>query len=46
MESKKDKYKNPIYSKIVIAENERKRSDHICVVKGGEIFILDSKKEN
>jgi len=41
----KDKYKNDIYSKVVIAEKERNNRKFKIVVKSGEVVIEEAEEE-
>ena len=41
----KDRFKNPIYSKVMIAEQERKKRSYKVVVRNGQVVIIDNQEE-
>ena len=41
----KDRFKNSIYSKVVIAEQERKKHNYKVVVRNGQVVIIDNQEE-
>ena len=43
MKNNKDKYKNPIYSKVITTEEVRKQTEVVVKVKGGEVVVEDKE---